>query len=119
MDVRHLDLLRELADRGSITAVAEATHRTVSAVSQQLKAAQRQAGMALVEHQGRGLRLTDAGRVLAEAGAEVGTAIAAAQARWDAFRAHPTGTVGLAMLPSAAAVLLPGRCAPRTPRASR
>lgn len=107
MDVRHLDLLRELADRDSITAVAEATHRTVSAVSQQLKAAQRQAGMALVEHHGRGLRLTDAGRVLAEAGAEVGTAIAAAEARWDAFRAHPTGTVGLAMLPSAAAVLLP------------
>lgn len=107
MDVRHLELLRELADRGSITAVAQATHRTASAVSQQLKAAQRQAGMALVEHHGRGLRLTDAGRVLAEAGADVGTAVAAAQARWDAFRAHPTGTVSLAVLPSAAAVLLP------------
>ena len=37
MDVRRLDLLRELAARGSVTAVAAATHRTPSAVSQQLK----------------------------------------------------------------------------------
>ena len=38
MDVGRLDLLRELAERGSVTAVAEATGRTPSAVSQQLKA---------------------------------------------------------------------------------
>src|SRR4051794_26174865 len=44
-----LQLIRELADRGSVTAVAAATHRTPSAVSQQLKAIQRQAGVPLVE----------------------------------------------------------------------
>lgn len=64
MDVRHLELLRELAERGSVTAVARVTHRTPSAVSQQLRAAQRDAGVPLVEQAGRGLRLTDAGRLL-------------------------------------------------------
>ena len=70
-----LELIRELADRGSVTAVATATHRTPSAVSQQLKAIQRQAGVALVEHVGRGLRLTDAGRALAASAGGVATGV--------------------------------------------
>ncbi|QYJ04197.1 LysR family transcriptional regulator [Nocardioides panacisoli] len=108
MDVRHLDLLRELADRGSITAVAAATHRTPSAVSQQLKGAERTLGLALVEPVGRGVRLTDAGRVLAAAGRDVAHALARAEARWEEFRGEPVGTVTVAALPSAAAFLLPG-----------
>lgn len=108
MDVRHLELLRELADRGSVTAVARALHRTPSAVSQQLKAAERTFGTALVEPSGRGVRLTDAGRVLAAAGGEVARAVARAEARWEAFRGDPVGTVSVAALPSAATFLLPG-----------
>ncbi len=108
MDVRHLELLRELADRGSITAVARATHRTPSAVSQQLKTARRELGVPLVEPAGRGLRLTDAGRLLADGGADVAAAVAQVQARWDAFRGEPAGTVTIAALPSAATFLLPG-----------
>lgn len=107
MDVRHLQLLRELADRGSVTAVAAATHRTVSAVSQQLRTAQRDAGMRLVEPAGRGVRLTDAGRLLAEGAVEVETALAAVQARWDAYRDDPGGPVGVVAFPSAATLLFP------------
>lgn len=107
MDVRHLQLLRELADRGSITAVAEATHRTASAVSQQLRTAQRDAGMRLVEPDGRGVRLTDAGRILAAGGMEVETALAAVQARWDEYRNDPGGAVSVVAFPSAAALLFP------------
>ncbi|GAB2494054.1 LysR family transcriptional regulator [Nocardiopsis aegyptia] len=107
MDVRHLELLRELAERGSVTAVAQATYRTPSAVSQQLKTAQREFGAELVEPSGRGLRLTEAGRVLAEGGATVATAVEQARARWDAFRGEPTGTVAVAALPSAATFLFP------------
>lgn len=107
MDVRHLQLLRELADRGSVTAVAEATHRTVSAVSQQLRTAERSAGMRLVEPEGRGVRLTDAGRLLASGAAEVETAIATVQARWDAYRNDPGGPVSIVAFPSAAAFLFP------------
>ncbi|MFD2796541.1 LysR family transcriptional regulator [Promicromonospora vindobonensis] len=109
MDPRHLDLLRELADRRSVTAVAEATHRTPSAVSQQLRTAQRElGGIPLVEPHGRGVRLTEAGRLLADGGRDLARTIAQVQARWDAYLGSASGTVRLAALPSAATVLLPG-----------
>lgn len=107
MDARHLQLLRELADRGTATAVAAATHRTPSAVSQQLRSAERQAGVPLVEAHGRGLRLTRAGSLLAEGAVEVGAALARVQAQLDALRDAPGGLVTIGALPSAAEVLLP------------
>lgn len=107
MDVRHLELLRELAERGSVTAVARASHRTVSAVSQQLRTAQREFGMQLVEPAGRGVRLTDAGRLLAAGGIRVQTAMAQVQADWDAYCHAPGGSVSVMAFPSAAAVIFP------------
>lgn len=107
MDPRHLDLLRELADRGTVTAVAAATHRTPSAVSQQLRSAEREAGVPLVEPLGRGLRLTRAGRVLAEGAVEVAAALARVQAQLDTLRDAPEGLVTVGALPSAAEVLVP------------
>lgn len=64
-DVRRLRLLRELAARGTVTAVADALAYTPSAVSQQLAQLERDAGVALLERAGRGVRLTEAGRRLA------------------------------------------------------
>lgn len=107
MDVRHLELLRELAERGSVTAVARATHRTPSAVSQQLRTAQRELGAPLVEPAGRGLRLTGAGELLARRAVDVATVLAEVTADWDAFRHEPTGTVSVLALPSAGEYLLP------------
>jgi DNA-binding transcriptional LysR family regulator len=103
-----LQLIRELADRGSVTAVAAATHRTPSAVSQQLKAIQRQAGVPLVEHVGRGLRLTEAGRALAASAGGVATALAEADAAWDGFLGRVGGVVRLATFFSAGELLVPG-----------
>jgi DNA-binding transcriptional LysR family regulator len=71
LDVRRLRLLRELHERGTVTAVAEAMAYTPSAVSQQLATLEREAGVPLVERQGRRLRLTDAGRGLVEHAAAV------------------------------------------------
>lgn len=107
LGVRHLELLRELAERGTVTAVAAATHRTPSAVSQQLRTAERETGVRLVEPAGRGLRLTQAGRILAAGAAEVAAAVARVQADLDALRGAPRGVVTLGALPSAAEVLLP------------
>jgi DNA-binding transcriptional LysR family regulator len=64
-DVRRLRLLRELAARGTVTAVAEALAYTPSAVSQQLAQLERDTGVPLLERAGRGVRLTSAGRRLA------------------------------------------------------
>jgi DNA-binding transcriptional LysR family regulator len=52
MDPRQLAVLRELGDRGSVTAVAAALFVTPSAVSQQLAALQRRAAVPLTECRG-------------------------------------------------------------------
>ena len=108
MDVQRLELLRELADRGSVTAVALATHRTPSAVSQQLKVLEREAGLPLTQRQGRGLVLTDAGRALARSATDVAVSLAKATALWDEFRNLATGEVSLVTFPTAGQMLLPG-----------
>ncbi|PYY54177.1 LysR family transcriptional regulator [Curtobacterium sp. MCSS17_011] len=107
-DVQLLAVLRELAERGSVTAVAEATHRTPSAVSQQLQTLQRQVGVPLVERVGRGVRLTAHGEVLAGLASGVATAIARVDAAWQEHLGGATGPVSLAIFPSAAELLLPG-----------
>lgn len=107
MDVRRLDLLRELAERGSVTAVAEATGRTPSAVSQQLKVLEREAGMPLTARSGRGVVLTSAGHALARSAADVAVAIERATALWDEFRNDPSGEVTLLTFPTIGAALLP------------
>ena len=108
MDIRRLELLRELADRGSITAVALATHRTTSAVSQQLKILEREAGVPLTERSGRGVALTSAGRALAKTATDVATAIGRAEALWADFKSLPQGEVTLAIFPTAGQMFLPG-----------
>jgi DNA-binding transcriptional LysR family regulator len=108
MDIRRLELLRELADRGSITAVAVATHRTTSAVSQQLKILEREAGVPLTERSGRGVALTSAGRALARTATDVATAIERAEALWADFRSAPRGEVTLTIFPTAGQMFLPG-----------
>lgn len=107
MDVRHLELLRDLRERGSLAAVAAATHRTPSALSQQLRTAQRDAGVALTESHGRGIRLTEAGELLADGADDVAAALARVGARLEEHRGRPVGRVSIAGLPSALAFLLP------------
>ena len=108
MDVRRLELLRELAERGSITAVAAATNRTASAVSQQLKVLEREAGIALTERRGRGIELTGAGRVLAQTATDVAVALERADALWEDFKQAPRGDVTLTTFPTGGQMLLPG-----------
>jgi DNA-binding transcriptional LysR family regulator len=66
LDLRRLRLLRELHERGTIAAVADALQFTPSAVSQQLAMLEREAGVRLLERAGRGVRLTDAALVLVD-----------------------------------------------------
>src|ERR671927_743302 len=66
LELRRLRLLRELHERGTIAAVADALQFTPSAVSQQLAMLEREAGVRLLERVGRGVRLTDPALVLVE-----------------------------------------------------
>jgi DNA-binding transcriptional LysR family regulator len=107
MDPHHLRLLRELGDRGSVAAVAEALHITPSAVSQQLKVLQRSARVPLTERRGRRLVLTGAGRALAAAAVEIWTALDRADRVVDAYLEDPRVPVTVAAFHSAALAWFP------------
>jgi DNA-binding transcriptional LysR family regulator len=64
IDAHRLAVLREVARAGSFAGAAAALHHTPSAVSQQIAALERGAGIVLVERSTRGATLTDAGLVL-------------------------------------------------------
>jgi DNA-binding transcriptional LysR family regulator len=108
MDVRKLEVLRELSERGTVGAVADAMKVTPSAVSQQLKALEREAGYTLVEPSGRGVALTEAGRALARTATEIVTAVERAEGRWREFMEQPAGRVTLRTFPTGGEMLLPG-----------
>lgn len=108
MDVRRLELLRELSQRGSVSEVARATHRTPSAVSQQLKVLEREIGTPLTERHGRGVNLTEAGRALARTATDIAVAMERAEALWAEYLGTPTGEVTLATFPTAGQMFLPG-----------
>ena len=108
MDVRRLQLLRELSERGTVTAVARAMHLTPSAVSQQLKTLEREAGVPLTERAGRGLVLTTAGHALAETAQDVAVALQRAEAAWSEFVEQPRGEVSVTFFPTGGEMLLPG-----------
>ncbi|WJV48658.1 LysR family transcriptional regulator [Streptomyces flavofungini] len=63
-DVKKLQILRTLAERGTVTATARALLMTPSAVSQQLSNLAKQVGVPLLEAHGRRVRLTGAARLL-------------------------------------------------------
>ena len=106
--MRRLELLRELSERGSVTAVAHALHLTPSAVSQQLKTLERETGVQLTERAGRGLALTTAGHALAETAKDVAVALERAEAAWSEFVEQPRGEVSLTFFPTGGEMLLPG-----------
>ncbi|WP_299562462.1 LysR family transcriptional regulator [uncultured Mycolicibacterium sp.] len=92
MDTRRLQLLLSLSRLGSMRAVAEAHNLTTSTVSQQIAALAREAGVALVEPDGRRVRLTPAGRRLADHAVTILAAVDAARLDLDPD-AEPVGTV--------------------------
>jgi DNA-binding transcriptional LysR family regulator len=107
LDVHRLRLLRELAYRGTIAAVAEALNYTPSAVSQQLAVLEREAGVPLLERTGRRVSLTATGRDLVAHAEEVLDRLEHAEAALAAARQGVTGTLRVGAFPSAARVLLP------------
>lgn len=101
-------LLQELAAHGTITAVAKATFRTPSAVSQQLKILEEEVGVQLMEPVGRGVRLTEAGHLLAQGALDVQTVLNRIDAVIDDFTHEVRGKVSVSAFPTAAEMLLPG-----------
>lgn len=100
MEPRRLELLLELSRLGSMRAVADTMHVTTSTVSQQIAALSREVGTALVEPEGRRVRLTPAGRRLADHAVTILGALEAARLDLDPS-ATPAGTVRVAAFATA------------------
>jgi DNA-binding transcriptional LysR family regulator len=107
LEVRRLRLLCDLDRLGTIAAVARAHTFTPSAVSQQLSALEREAGVPLLERTGRRVTLTAAGRVAVRHGETVLAALEETTAALAAVRAGLSGPLRIGAFPSAVRTLLP------------
>jgi DNA-binding transcriptional LysR family regulator len=107
LDLHRLRLLRELAHRGTLTAVAEALSYSPSTVSQQLSQLETEAGAVLLEHVGRRVRLTQQAQILVAYTERILEQLERAQADVAASAAEVAGVVRIAAFQTAALTMLP------------
>lgn len=105
-DLRRLRLLHELSMRGTLVAVADALSFSPSTISQQLAQLERDAGVPLLEPDGRRVRLTAQGEALAAHAARMLAADEAARAELESLQPS-RAPVRLAVMQSAAHGILP------------
>ncbi|MFC4115339.1 LysR family transcriptional regulator [Nonomuraea zeae] len=107
LDVVRLRVLVAVARKGSLTAAAKELHYSQPSVSHHLARLEAETGARLIQRAGRGIRLTEAGRLLAERAAEI---IGRLDATADELAAHVglrSGRVRLAGFPSALGTFIP------------
>lgn len=107
LDAHALRVVRAVHESGSITAAAASLGYSQPAVSQQLKRLEQRLGLAVIERVGRGVRLTEAGLVLARHAVTVATALDAAAGEIAELQGLRSGLVRLVAFPSASATLVP------------
>ncbi len=106
-DAARLNVFRAVAERGSISAAAEALNFTQPAVSRQIATLEREAGAQLLERTPRGIRLTDPGRVLLGHAEAILDRMAAARAQVESVGRLEHGRLRLGAFPTANATLVP------------
>ncbi|MEU8192149.1 LysR family transcriptional regulator [Microbispora amethystogenes] len=111
IDVVRLRVLVAVARAGTVTAAARELHYSQPSVSHHLARLEAETGAKLVQRVGRGLRLTEAGRLLAERGAEILGRLDAASAELSAHVGLRAGRVRLAAFPSALGTFVPAAAA--------
>ncbi len=107
LDVKRMRVLREVAQRGSFSAAADALAYTQSAISQQVAALEREAGTRLVERSARGVHLTDAGQALVQHADAILSRLADAEAELEAIAGLRGGRVRLTTFATAGATIVP------------
>lgn len=107
IDSTEMRILHALATTGSLTAAAASLGLSQPAVSQRIKRVETRLAVPLIERQGRGIRLTTAGNILADHARTVVAEIDAALAAIDDLRGERGGTLRLVGFPSASATIVP------------
>ncbi|MGW1560735.1 LysR family transcriptional regulator [Streptomyces sp. NPDC002144] len=111
LNLDRLRTLDALARHGSVSGAAEGLHITTSAVSQQMAKLEREVGQRLLAKNGRGVRLTDAGRLLAEHASRILSQVELAQSDLEAQRGQVVGELRLVAFPTALRGLFPAALA--------
>ncbi|MGI5521587.1 LysR family transcriptional regulator [Micromonospora sp. CA-259024] len=106
LDVRRMQVLRAVVTSGSVTAAAAHLGYTPSAVSQQVAALEKEAGIALLERVGRGVQPTAAGRLLTRHAAIISQHVAEAETALADLRAGRTGRLTIRYFASVGPTLL-------------
>jgi DNA-binding transcriptional LysR family regulator len=107
LDVTRLRVLIAVSRHGSVTAAAHALNYAQPSVSHHLARLEAEAGTKLIQRVGRGVRLTDAGRLLAERAIEVIGRLDAAENELAVFAGLRAGRLRLAAFPSALGTIVP------------
>jgi molybdate transport repressor ModE-like protein len=111
LDVTRLRVLVAVARNGSVTAAARELNYAQPSVSHHIARLEAETGAQLLERVGRGIRLTDAGRLLAERAEEIIGRLDAAETELAAHVGLHEGRVRLAAFPSALGTLVPAAAA--------
>ena len=107
LDLARLRVIDAVARHGSVTEAAKALHYAQPSVSHHLARLQAETGAQLLQRVGRGIRLTEAGRLLADRAAEIIGRVEAADAELSAHVGLTAGQVRLAGFASAIGSLIP------------
>src|SRR5919205_2011446 len=111
LDVNRLRVIDAVARHGSVTAAARELHYSQPSVTHHLARLEAETGAQLLQRVGRGIRLTPAGRLLADRAAEIIGRIDAAGAELSAHVGLNAGRVRLAAFASANGSLVPAALA--------
>ncbi len=111
LDVTRLRVLVAVARHGSVTAAAQALNYAQPSVSHHIARLEAETGARLLQRAGRGVRLTDAGRLLAERAEEIIGRLDAAENELAAHVGLRQGRVRLAAFPSALGTIVPAAAA--------
>jgi DNA-binding transcriptional LysR family regulator len=107
LDINRLRVIDAVARHGSVTAAARELHYSQPSVSHHLARLEAESGAQLLQRAGRGIRLTPAGRLLADRAAEIIGRIDAVDAELSAHVGLTAGRVRLAGFSSAIGSLVP------------
>ncbi len=111
LDVTRLRVLVAVARHGSVTAAAQALNYAQPSISHHIARLEAETGARLLQRAGRGVRLTDAGRLLAERAEEIIGRLDAAENELAAHVGLRQGRVRLASFPSALGTIVPAAAA--------
>lgn len=107
LDLHSIRVVRAIADTGSITAAAAHLGYSQPALSQHLRRLESRLDLPVLERVGRGVRLTEAGRIVARHAPAITTALDALQGELDELRGLRVARVRLAGFPSASPTIVP------------